>query len=82
MAEQGRREAGGLAARTGRRHEEHGQIFPDTRQFCAGPGPQGHFDSLGEFLEGQPAREKVLAKDDDSLLAIGVRDAQGRIVHG
>jgi hypothetical protein len=72
MAEQGRRETGGLAARTGCCQEELGQIFPGTRQLPAGPGPQGCFDSLGEFLKGQPAGEKVLAKYDDSLITVGV----------
>jgi hypothetical protein len=47
--EQGRREAGGLAARTGCLQEDLGQVFLDTRQFPAEPGLQGGFDSLGEL---------------------------------
>jgi hypothetical protein len=44
----------------------------------AEPGPQCGFDSLAELLERQAAREKVLAKRDDSLLAVGVRRARTR----
>jgi hypothetical protein len=83
MGEQGRREPGGLAARmallaclTG----DLGQIFPDPRQFRADPRAQGCLDTLGEFLQRQTPCKQVLAKRDDRLLAIGIRDAQGRIV--
>ncbi len=72
MTKQGRREAGGLAARTGCLNEDLGQVVLDMRQLPAEPGPQGGLDSLGELLERQPAREKMLAKRDDSLLAVGV----------
>ena len=72
MTEQGRREAGGLAARTGYLQEDLGQVFLDTRQLPAEPGPQGRLDTLGELRKRQAAREKVLAKRDDSLLAVGI----------
>jgi hypothetical protein len=42
------------------------------RQLAAEPGPQGGPGSLGELLERQAAHEKMLAKRDDSLLAVGV----------
>jgi hypothetical protein len=44
----------------------------DTLQLPAEPGPQGGLDSLGELLERQAPREKMLAKRDDSLLAVSV----------
>ncbi len=72
MTEQGRREAGGLAARAGCLNEDLGQAFLDPRQVPAEPGPQSGFDSLRELLKRQAAREKVLAKRDDSLLAVGI----------
>ncbi len=72
MAEQGRRETGGPAARSGCLNEDLGQFIVDTRQFPADPGPQGSLNSLGELLERQPACEKVLAKCDNSLLAVSV----------
>jgi hypothetical protein len=81
MAEHRCREAGGLAARASSLDEDLGQVFLDTRQFSARSGPQSGADSPGELLERQPTREKVLAQRGDSLLAVGVRDAHGRIVH-
>jgi hypothetical protein len=72
MTEQGRREAGGLAARAGCLNEDLGQVVLDLCQLPAEPCPQGSFDSLGKLLERQAAREKVLAKRDDSLLAVGI----------
>jgi hypothetical protein len=71
MAEQGRREAGGLAARTGCFQEELGQIFPGTRQLPAGPGPQS-YGLARRIPQGTAAGEKVLAKYDDSLITVGV----------
>jgi hypothetical protein len=49
-----------------------GQVVLNMRQLAAEPGPQGGPGSLGELLERQAAREKMLAKRDDSLLAVGV----------
>ena len=72
MTKQGRREAGGPAARAGCLNEYPGQVVLDTRQLPAEPGPQGGLDSLGELLERQAPREKMLAKRDDSLLAVSV----------
>jgi hypothetical protein len=72
MTKQSRRDADGPAARPGCLNEYLGQIVLDTRQFPAEPGPQGGLDSLGELLERQAPREKMLAKRDDSLLAVSV----------
>jgi hypothetical protein len=81
MAKQGRRETGRPAARASRLNEHLGQVVLGTRQFLTKPGPQGNLDARGELLERQPPREKMLAKRDDSLLAVSVRDPQGQIVH-
>ena len=72
MTKQRRREARGPAARTGCLHEDPGQVFLDTCQFPAKSGPQGGLDSLGELLERQAAREKMLAQRDDSMLTVTV----------
>lgn len=72
MAKQGRRETGGPATRTGCLHEDLGQVILDTGQLPAEPGPQGSINSLGELLERQPAREKMLAKRDNSVLAVSI----------
>jgi hypothetical protein len=82
VTKQGRREASGPAARVGRLNEHPGQAVLDTHQVPAELGPQGGLDSPGELLERQAPREKVIAEHDDSLLAVSVGDAQGRIVHG
>ncbi len=72
MTKQGRREPGGPAARAGYLNEDLGRVVLDTRQLSADPGPQGGLDSLGELLERQAAREKMIAKRGDSLLAVSV----------
>jgi hypothetical protein len=72
MTKQGRREAGGPAARTGCLGKDLGQVVLNMRQLAAEPGPQGGLDSLGELLKRQAAREKMLAKRDDSPLTVGV----------
>ena len=72
MTEQRRREAGGPAARAGCPGEYPGQVVLDARQFPAEPGLQGGLDALGELLERQAPREKMLAKRDHSLLTVSV----------
>ena len=72
MTKQGRREAGGPAARAGCLNEHPGQVVLDPRQLVAEPGPQGGLDSLGELLERQAPREKMLLKRDDGLIAVSV----------
>lgn len=75
-------ETGRLAGGTGRLLEDLRQVFLDRRQFPADAGPEGGLDPLGEFLEGQAAREKVLAEHDYRVLAFGIRNPVGRVVHG
>src|ERR1035438_314234 len=53
MTKQGRREAGGLAARARSLWKDLGQVLLNMRQLPAEPGPQGGLDSLGELLERQ-----------------------------
>ena len=75
-------ETGRLAGGTGRLLEDLRQVYLDRRQFPADAGPEGGLDPLGEFLEGQAAREKVLAEHDYRVLAFGIRNPVGRVVHG
>ena len=82
MTKHGHGEAGGFAARGGWLSEYLGQVVLQARQLPCDLGLQGAVDSLRELLERQTAREKMLPKRDDSLFAIGVRGAQGCIVHG
>ena len=72
MTQQGHGEAGRPAARAGYLRGHLGQVFPDTRQFPAETGSEGDLDSLRELLKRQAARKKVIAKRDDSLLAVGI----------
>ena len=72
MTKQGRRATGGPAVRADSPNEYIGQVVLDPRQLLAEPGPQGGLDSLGELLERQAPREKMLLKRDDSLLAVSV----------
>lgn len=81
MTQQRRGQPGRPAPRTGEIHGGLRQVCLDPRQLSAQPCLQGAFHALAEFLERQAAGEKMLAKRDDHLLAVGVRDAQGRIVH-
>lgn len=80
--EYGGGESGRLAGGTGRLTEDLRQIFLDRLQFPADAGPEGGLDPFGELLEGQAARQKMLAEHDHRVLAFGIRDPEGRIVHG
>ncbi len=80
MTQQGRSQPGRPAPRTGEIHGGLGQVCLNPRQLSAQPRLEGAFQALAEFLQRQAAGEKMLAKRDDHLVAVGVRDAQGRIV--
>lgn len=79
--EHGGGEAGRLTGGTGPLWEDLREIFLDRLQFPADAGAEGSLDPLGELLEGQPAREKVLAEHDHRVLAFGIRNPVGRVVH-
>lgn len=81
MTEHGHSAADGFAARADGLSEDPGQVILQARQLPGDLGPQGTIDSFRELLERQAAREKMLPKRHDGLLAIGVRGAQGCIVH-
>ena len=81
MTEQGRGEARWLTARAGHGRGARGQVFLEARQFPADTGPEGGLDPFGEFVQRQAAREQVLAEHDHGLLALGVRNPDGLIVH-
>jgi hypothetical protein len=57
------------------------QVFLDRREFPADAGPESSLDPLGELLEGQAAREQMLAEHDHRMLAFGIRNPVGRVVH-
>ena len=82
VTEQGCAEAGGFAARTGYLRGNLRQVYLDTRQLPSETSPKGDLDPLGELIERQAPRKKMIAKRDNSLLALGIRDAKRRIVHG
>jgi len=71
MTKQGRAEPGGPAG-TGLTGADLGQVLPDLRQVPAEPRPKGGLDTLGELLQGQPARHKVLAQRRDSILPVSI----------
>ena len=72
VAKQGRSEAGRLASRVGLLHEYLGQIFLHPCQITGDLRSQGGVDAFREFFERQAAREKMLLKRDDSLVAFSV----------
>jgi hypothetical protein len=72
VTEQGRGEAGRLAARGGHLGRDRGQVFLGSGQFRADAGLQGGPDPLGELIERQAPGQKVLAQRSDGPLAIGV----------
>jgi hypothetical protein len=81
MTKHGHGEPDGSAARAGGLSEDPRQVILQARQLPADRGPQGTIDSVRELLERQAAREKMLPKRHDGLFAIGVRGAQGGIIH-
>jgi hypothetical protein len=74
-------DAGWLTGGTGCLREDLRQVFPDRREFPADAGAEGRLDPLGELLKGQAAREKTLAEHDHRVLAFGIRNPIGRVVH-
>ena len=81
MTEQRHSEPGRLAARTGRRDENIGQVFFDTRQSRASTGAQSSFDPPGDLPQSQQACKEALTQHDHNLLRV-VRDAHGSVIHG
>ena len=71
MTKQGRAEPGGPAG-TGLTGVDLGQVPPDLRQVPAEPRPKGGLDTLGELLQGQPTRQKVLAQRCNSILPVSI----------
>ena len=65
----------------GRLHQRVGQVILQMREFARDPGPQRGVCARAELLERQSARDHVLPKRGERLLAIGVRRAQRRIIH-
>ncbi len=52
------------------------------RWLTGDPCSQSAVNSLRELLERQSARQEVLTKGGDSLFAVSIGGAQGRVVHG
>lgn len=80
MTEQSRGETGRFAPPARRFGTFVGQAFPHRRELFVERRPVGHLDSLGELVERQPSREKMLAQRSDRLLTVGLGGTPGRMI--